>query len=816
MKKVFNIMNFFGALIVSLMLVSAVPYPANFISNNNANVAVVYGSSSADSVAADSVVNSLASLITVDDLDRILSSGITEDEIELGSLVGYEITSDLTDNKIPSLFDGKIEWEYDNDVDEYDVHEEILIGDIEIKTTLDDNDLDGVALINDKDLEYQLIFDEDIFSDSKELSDGDAEPLYIDMLGETYCIEDADSDSITVTKADKYYISEGASTIIGGKTFIIDSVYENAISINGVIINDGQKKKVDDTIIKVDEIYYTSKDTGVSKVDIYAGEDISEEYSDGEAFIGEDEDDPEWVWSIDNPGYEDGYIGVKYDLSQKDEDDDLVYEGDKYVFPNDFAVVSFDSLTDVEYYDYDISFDDVRVYERGDDNENGDSSYDVYALIVEGTEDDSFVLILDDSTEVETSTIYLQNTENGYLQLYYLDINEDYSTGKPVRAKNILLEEDNFDTLVLTNKYYDSNWSTSGTEAITIRYSVSGDEFEYSVVSGTVPDGYELVYAMDKENRFSDYATVKTLDEIDESLPMSGDWNADADPNYCDYNNSNDDYDTCVGAKLWIVNSDDINNDGTLTWENMESYYYETDLISYTKTSSSRYNLAELIADDTEMTVSISSDGSSLFIISDEGSSNIEVSLGGDSNYLYLGETEEDAESSDVKVDGKSVGTWDNDVVDYYGTIVESPEGNADDDKVSIRVPSEHVYAQVSILGTEEDSSNSTTGNTPSELGINKITDASIASASGKNVIVVGGSCINTVAASLLGGKFCGADFTSNTGVNAGQVLIKTFDRGDGSVATLVAGYNAEDTSRGVQYLLNNNVNIAVGESIII
>ena len=84
-----------------------------------------------------------------------------------------------------------------------------------------------------------------------------------------------------------------------------------------------------------------------------------------------------------------------------------------------------------------------------------------------------------------------------------------------------------------------------------------------------------------------------------------------------------------------------------------------------------------------------------------------------------------------------------------------------------------------------------------------------------KNIIVVGGSCINTMAADLLGGKFCGAEFTAKTNVQAGQVLIQTFDRGDGKVATLVAGYYAEDTTRGVMELLKGNINIAVGEKVI-
>jgi len=228
-------------------------------------------------------------------------------------------------------------------------------------------------------------------------------------------------------------------------------------------------------------------------------------------------------------------------------------------------------------------------------------------------------------------------------------------------------------------------------------------------------------------------------------------------------------------------------------------------------------DIADLIADETEMVIGISAGGDTLSITGSYKNSNIEISLGG--NNTYLGTIEEDAASSDVKVDGKSIGKYDNDVMDYYGTIVESPQNNADDDKVVFKVPSEQLYAQVSVLGSEEDTvaSNATVVKpTAAELGIAKITDANLAAASGKNIIVVGGSCINTVSASLLGGKACGAEFTAITGVVAGKVLIQTFDMGEGQFATVVAGYNAEDTTRGIQYLLSNNINIADGEKVII
>ncbi len=73
--------------------------------------------------------------------------------------------------------------------------------------------------------------------------------------------------------------------------------------------------------------------------------------------------------------------------------------------------------------------------------------------------------------------------------------------------------------------------------------------------------------------------------------------------------------------------------------------------------------------------------------------------------------------------------------------------------------------------------------------------------------IVVGGTCINSEARRLLGvGQLCGAEFTQATDVQAGQTLIKTFADPDnpGKVAILVAGYDKEDTAKGVKYLIDN------------
>ena len=117
-------------------------------------------------------------------------------------------------------------------------------------------------------------------------------------------------------------------------------------------------------------------------------------------------------------------------------------------------------------------------------------------------------------------------------------------------------------------------------------------------------------------------------------------------------------------------------------------------------------------------------------------------------------------------------------------------------------VPSEQVYAEVSVLGQGE----AIDGEVPT-FGSMIVLDTEVQSVSNKNLIVVGGSCINSVAAQLIGVKpeTCGEAFTEVTGIGSGQYLLKEYNSPltEGKVALLVAGYNAEDTTAGVNDLLS-------------
>ena len=100
-------------------------------------------------------------------------------------------------------------------------------------------------------------------------------------------------------------------------------------------------------------------------------------------------------------------------------------------------------------------------------------------------------------------------------------------------------------------------------------------------------------------------------------------------------------------------------------------------------------------------------------------------------------------------------------------------------------------------------------GGTTPETGVMLVKDTEMDSVSDKNLVVVGGSCVNTAAAQLLGVDYqtCGSDFTEAAEVGNGEALIKGYSADEQDLtsehAVLVAGYSASDTTNAATYLMN-------------
>jgi len=136
-------------------------------------------------------------------------------------------------------------------------------------------------------------------------------------------------------------------------------------------------------------------------------------------------------------------------------------------------------------------------------------------------------------------------------------------------------------------------------------------------------------------------------------------------------------------------------------------------------------------------------------------------------------------------------------------------KGDSDAKKLNILYHGDEVAADVYITSPDA----TVTPGDGGAIGDIIVTDAEISSVATKNLIVVGGSCINSAAATLVGGAYCGAAWTEATGVGAGQFLIKGYASSSltSKMALLVAGYEAADTVNAATFLVNQKPDTSVG-----
>jgi len=142
--------------------------------------------------------------------------------------------------------------------------------------------------------------------------------------------------------------------------------------------------------------------------------------------------------------------------------------------------------------------------------------------------------------------------------------------------------------------------------------------------------------------------------------------------------------------------------------------------------------------------------------------------------------------------------------IDKFGSYALM-DTNGDQNLVEITMPKNQMYVEVYM---SEEAASITAGvaavtGGATQIGDILVKDTEVSSVSTKNLIVIGGSCINSAAATLVGGPYCGADWTTATGVGSGQFLLKGYTNpsiAPTKMALLVAGYEAADTVNAATY----------------
>jgi len=185
---------------------------------------------------------------------------------------------------------------------------------------------------------------------------------------------------------------------------------------------------------------------------------------------------------------------------------------------------------------------------------------------------------------------------------------------------------------------------------------------------------------------------------------------------------------------------------------------------------------------------------------------NADAEIGGGSTFTA---TVKNTSNDKLHVASDSVATLEFETDQEYGYVISdlatkvTTDLSGDENEWDVEYYGEEVTAQVMVVGGAATVSGGT-----NSLGNVLVKDTEVSSVATKNLIVVGGSCINSAAAALVGGTKCGASWTTATGIGSGQFLIKGY--ADSTLTTglalLVAGYDAEDTVKATTYLTNKVV----------
>lgn len=138
-----------------------------------------------------------------------------------------------------------------------------------------------------------------------------------------------------------------------------------------------------------------------------------------------------------------------------------------------------------------------------------------------------------------------------------------------------------------------------------------------------------------------------------------------------------------------------------------------------------------------------------------------------------------------------------------YGVLIKKLNEDNGPDTLTIEYPLSQLLPQTFVTFsktvTVEGGAGSITVEKPQRIDIGSAVLASqVSDPTAVNVISVGGSCINSVTAEIMGLTYpaCGAD----SGLSEGEGIVKLYESGD-KVAIVVAGWEAEDTTRATRVL---------------
>ena len=314
------------------------------------------------------------------------------------------------------------------------------------------------------------------------------EPLTIEFLRTTFEITSIDSDtSFTAYVSEEHYLQVDESVEIEGKTVTLIDVSSTStvIEVDGVseIINVDSTETVNGLEITVDDTF-SRTEKAESSANLIIGEEASESYTDGDAYIGEDGNDPNWVWNLADLTSKsvNQVFEIENDFVMNDFVDNPPSIGECFSLPNDYVEFCFDSLTVAEkdYTTYEFEFDSSADLS---DSIEGLSSVPAIHL---HTDDESIVLepyttssrhIVEANSTVKTDEVWFYTPEGSgvladgtssgtakWVGMFYKDSSTNKVKLFGYFASDVVYSNVILDIQPLTTSYILKTWATYGTK----------------------------------------------------------------------------------------------------------------------------------------------------------------------------------------------------------------------------------------------------------------------------------------------------------------------------------------------------------------
>jgi hypothetical protein len=714
---------------------AAASYPAPFVESGVANVAIVYGTgagvSSLDMVQAGNIQTSLGSSV---DGEVTVTGGEAFTLEKTSNYFNFNenlntIFTDLDKGEMDFLADRTYD---DGDIDE-DYEQKITLGTGTLKLFSDSDYEDSEPTVGFMFVDNEVILTYEMEFDSA-IAFADMEDTDLPLLGGEYYVLSASADNTTLElldSAEKTIISEGETVTVGGKTVSIDYISSTEVkfSVDGETtdkLSDHEYFELEDgAYIVANEVLYSDKEAGVSKVEFSIGAGLMTLETAKEIEINEETVDGLYATFTGSGAL------TKIELTWKSHKDTFLTEANSLTMPGFEAIsLAFGGL--------DMADAEEIVFSSGDTLELQMDNFDIPLMNSES----AAIYLGEDGNFLVTAATVLTSNYSGNAESY--DNTTALTQGLDLRAGDrfiiTTLSQDNSD---VEQEYY---------EVTSIDYTTSSDvELELEDLLG------------DSDISF-DEIDSKTLGEFEvEILAMN------TTAVYLNFTSGTDTvlFDKIVSDKGAVVDLPALARNAAVT------------------IGSTAFTLREADEDD---------DVNEGVIV------NIDVT-NSTNDKLYASVANSGTVTKEETTNDQYIG--------YVESVMASKiiaDESGDEYSLTIEYSGVETTADVKVI------TGGAVLSTGDALGDVLVKDTEVESVKAKNLVIVGGSCINSAAATVLGGAYCGAAFTEATGVGAGQFLIKGVQDAytTGKLALVVAGYEAADTVNAATYLTKKDVDTSM------